>query len=279
MRKLFLTVGVSILSIWINGCDSLPFFNKTDSSTTNTPETSPSPTSEVPESPSPTPTDGVSPSPDVPQKTDGLFPSPDVPEKSEISTDLIRSTDPNERTSSLKQEVQTDTTSQTQTSTPGIIDTKDPFSGLPTIPVPSRETDGTGDSIFTQLPELGSQRVPDIPSLPEPKLPSSWTQPRRTQPTNQFPDLSQAAPQQNSQRLPPRRRPNQENQNLRSRPPAFQSNITQLRPQPRVSTPSQSRPQPQASTPSQSRPQPQASTPSQSRPQPRASTPSQSRPQ
>ncbi|OZH55601.1 hypothetical protein AFK68_03530, partial [Hydrocoleum sp. CS-953] len=204
MRKLFLTAGASILSLWISGCDSLPFINGRDSSTANTSETSPSTKLEAPESPSS-------------QPTDGPFPSPDVPQKSEISTDLIRSTDANERTKSLKQEVQTNTTSQTQTSIPASPDTKDPFSGLPSIPVPRQDSDQTDDSIFTQLPELSSQQVPNIPNLPETKSPSSWTPPGRTQPTNQVGDSRQPVQQQN---------PQQSSQTIDSREPSSQSNTT-----------------------------------------------------
>ncbi len=240
MRKLFLTAGASLLSLWISGCDSIPFINGRDSSTANTPEASPSPKLEAPESPSS-------------KTTDGSFPSPDVPQKSEISTDLIRSTDPNERTKSLKQEVQTNTTSQTQTSIPAIPDTKDPFSGLPTIPVPRQDSDQRGDSIFTQLPEISSQQVPNIPNLPETKSPSSWRSPGRTQPTKQVGDSSEVAQKQNSQQSSQTRRANQANQNLGSRQPSSQSNkTTQSSPQQKTSrSPQQKITQQPASSPQQ----------------------------
>lgn len=167
MRKLLLTAGAGILSLWVSGCDSLPFINNEDSSTANAPEASPTETVEAPESP-------------ASQPTDEPFPSPDVPQKSETSTakDLIRSTDPNERTKSLEREVQTNTTTELQTSLPSVSGTNDPFSGIPTIPLPRQRSNQTDDSLFTQLPELTSQQVPTIPNLPESQSPSSWVTPQ-----------------------------------------------------------------------------------------------------
>ncbi|MCL2923988.1 MAG: hypothetical protein MGF17_04990 [Trichodesmium sp. MAG_R04] len=153
MRKLLLKAVVSILSLWISGCESLPFLKNRDSSTTNIPKDSPTPKVEAPESPSPKPTNGV-------------FPSSDISQKPKTAIDLIRSTNPNERIKSLEQGIPTNTTSQAQTSIPTIPNTKDPFSGLPTIPVPSTITNGD-EPIFTQLPEVSSQQVPDVPNLPE----------------------------------------------------------------------------------------------------------------
>ena len=153
MRKLLLKAVVSILFLWISGCESLPFLNNRDSSTTNTPKASPAPKVEAPESPSPKPTNGV-------------FPSSGISQKPKTAIDLIRSTNPNERIKSLQQGITTNTTSQLQTSIPTIPNTKDPFSGLPTIPIPPKNTN-EGEPIFTQLPEVSSQQVPDIPNLPE----------------------------------------------------------------------------------------------------------------
>ncbi|MGB3507664.1 MAG: hypothetical protein WBA93_00125, partial [Microcoleaceae cyanobacterium] len=96
MRKLLLIAGSGVLALWISGCESLPFFNSGESSSANTPEVSPTPTVELPESSSPTPNLSNEP-----------FPSPDIPQKSETAKDLIRSTDPSERTQSLKQQFQT----------------------------------------------------------------------------------------------------------------------------------------------------------------------------
>ncbi|NES70037.1 MAG: hypothetical protein F6K24_34900 [Okeania sp. SIO2D1] len=96
MRKFLLILAAGLLSVWISGCESLPFFNRGNSSTANTPEASPT-AIDPPESPSPI------------LAVDEPFPSPDVPQKSDTAKDLIRSTDPNERTKSLQQEVQTQT--------------------------------------------------------------------------------------------------------------------------------------------------------------------------
>ncbi|MDJ0553739.1 MAG: hypothetical protein QNJ68_04720 [Microcoleaceae cyanobacterium MO_207.B10] len=183
MRKLLLTAGVGVLALWISGCESLPFFNSGDSSSANTPEASPTSTVESP-----------SPSPNLASEP---FPSPDVPQKSETAKDLIRSTDPSERTQSLTQQVQTQTTQPNNSSQITIPETRDPFSDIPSIPVP-RQSSQTGGSSLAQLPQLTSQQVPDIPNLPETRSPSSWNQPvPRLEPTNSGESLSS---QQNNRR-------------------------------------------------------------------------------
>ena len=147
MRKLLLKAVVGILSLWISGCEFFPFLNNRDSSTTNTPKASPTPNLEASESPSPKPADAVFPS------------SEDFPQKPETAIDLIRPTDPNQRIKSLKQRIPSDPNS------PIIPNTKDPFSGLPTIPVPPVPLKTEGP--ITQLPQVSSQQVPDVPNLPE----------------------------------------------------------------------------------------------------------------
>ena len=146
MRKLLLTTVVGVLSLWTSGCESLPFLGNGDISTQSSPEATPSSKLQAPESPSPKPTDGA-------------FPDTDISQKSERATDLTRSTDPDERTKFLKQGVQNKTNSQPQTSIPKIPDTKDPFSVLPTIPLPSSKV--PDESIFTQVPQVNSQQVPE----------------------------------------------------------------------------------------------------------------------
>ena len=166
MRKLLLTTVVGVLSLWTSGCESLPFLGNGDISTQSSPKATPSSKLEAPESPSPKPTDGA-------------FPDTDISQKSERATDLTRSTDPDERTKFLKQGVQNKTNSQPQTSIPKIPDTKDPFSVLPTIPLPSSKV--PDESIFTQLPQVNSQQVPEIPDLPKTELIPPWRPPETTQ--------------------------------------------------------------------------------------------------
>ena len=179
MRKLLLTTVVGVLSLWTSGCESLPFLGNGDISTQSSPEATPSSKLQAPESPSPKPTDGA-------------FPDTDISQKSERATDLTRSTDPDERTKFLKQGVQNKTNSQPQTSIPKIPDTKDPFSVLPTIPLPSSKV--PDESIFTQVPQVNSQQVPEIPDLPKTELIPPWRPPE----TTQFTQL----PQVNSQQVP-----------------------------------------------------------------------------
>ena len=214
MRKLLLKALVGILSLWISGCESFPFLNNRDNSTTttNTPQASPTPTLKAPEPPSP-------------KTANGVFPSSDIPRKPKKAIDLIRSTDPDERIKSLQQGIPTNTTSQPQTPIPN---TKDPFSGLPTIPVLSQGPAAgvSGKPMFTQLPEVSSQQVPDLPDLPETKSLSSWRPPERTQPIKQLEDSIQAAQQQNSQQSSQRERVNQANPNLGSQQPSSKSNTT-----------------------------------------------------
>ena len=193
MRKLLLTAILSIFSLWTSGCESLPFFNNRETSTVNTPEASQTPKLEPSESPSPTPTNKV-------------FPSPDIPQKSKTATNLTRSTDPNERSKSLKQETQI----------------SDPFSDLPTIPVPSQ------DSVpgVPRLPKVDSQQVPDLPTLPNIELFSSGRQTQRNQPITQGQDPTEVAQAPNLQQPSQTRRTIPGNQNLGSPKPSSQPNIT-----------------------------------------------------
>ncbi|MDY6805125.1 MAG: hypothetical protein SXA11_15135 [Cyanobacteriota bacterium] len=144
----------------IASCDSLPFLGGGGGGEEEaTPEASPSPTAETPASPTPTPTP---------------FASPDVPQKAPGAPALIQSSNPDERVSRLEQEVGGRGQTQTSTppTTPGLPPGSNPFSLDIPIPDPSSEANGengtaggdAGPLVVTQLP---SQRVPQIPTLPE----------------------------------------------------------------------------------------------------------------
>jgi len=151
MRKLLSRTTAAILALSIVGCDSLPFLGGAGEEEA-TPESSPSPTAEAPASPSPSP----SPTPEP-------FASPDVPQKPPGAPALIQSSNPEERVSRLEQEVGGQAPSDAAQG-------RDPFAVNVPIPPPTESDDQAGGTsidgpvVVTQLP---SQRVPQLPSLPE----------------------------------------------------------------------------------------------------------------
>ncbi|MGD1702126.1 hypothetical protein [Dapis sp. BLCC M229] len=129
----------------------------------------------------------------APPSSDSPSPSAEVPEKSNTVANLIKSTDPEEREKSLKQNLENQldsiTTDQSVSETIFVPRTRDPFSVVPQIPVPELTQE---ESSVSQLPDIQGQQLPSLPTLPETKSPVTWQQnARRIVPSDDSLDIAQ----------------------------------------------------------------------------------------
>ncbi|MGB3507665.1 MAG: hypothetical protein WBA93_00130 [Microcoleaceae cyanobacterium] len=102
------------------------------------------------------------------------IPEPEVPEKSNTVTNLIQSTDPQEREKVLRQELgnQSSDTTVAPSDTISVPRGRDPFSAIPEIPVPDLTPE---ESSVAQLPEIQGQQLPSLPTV-QTTVPTTWQQ-------------------------------------------------------------------------------------------------------
>ncbi|MGD1808466.1 hypothetical protein ACP6PL_23945 [Dapis sp. BLCC M126] len=179
MSKLLYFVSIGILAFWILRCESLAFNDEemqgirlSDSSNFY---------------------QQILAQVSAPPSSDSLSPSVEVPEKSNTVANLIKSTDPEEREKSLKENLENQpdryTTNQSPSETIFVPRTRDPFSIVPEIPVPELTQE---ESSVGQLPEIQGQQLPSLPTLPETKSPVTWQQNvRRIVPSDESLDIAQ----------------------------------------------------------------------------------------
>ncbi|MGD1715394.1 hypothetical protein [Dapis sp. BLCC M172] len=182
MSKLLYFVSIGILAFWILRCESLAVNDEemqgiklSDSSSFD---------------------QQILAQVSAPPSSDSLSPSAEVPEKSNTVANLIKSTDPEEREKSLKQNLENQpdsiTTNQGPSETIFVPRTRDPFSVVPQIPVPELIQE---ESSVGQLPEIQGQQLPSLPTLPETKSPVTWQQNvRRIVPSDNSLDIAQQGP-------------------------------------------------------------------------------------
>ncbi len=129
----------------------------------------------------------------APPSSDSSSPSAEVPEKSNTVANLIKSTDPEEREKSLKENLENQADSITidgvSPETIFVPSTRDPFSVVPKIPVPELTEQ---EPSVRQLPEVQGQQLPSLSILPETKSPVTWQQNvRRIVPSDDSLDIAQ----------------------------------------------------------------------------------------
>ncbi len=181
MSKLLYFVSIGILAFWILRCESLAVNDEE--------------TQLITLSDSSSFYQQILAQVSAPPSSDSPSPSAEVPEKSNTVANLIKSTDPEEREKSLKQNLENQldsiTTDQSVSETIFVPRTRDPFSVVPQIPVPELTTQE--ESSVGQLPEIQGQQLPSLPTLPETKSPVTWQQQnaRRIVPSDDSLDIAQ----------------------------------------------------------------------------------------
>ncbi|MGK7921090.1 MAG: hypothetical protein AB4080_13895 [Trichodesmium sp.] len=179
MSKLFYFISIGILAFWILRCESIAVNDEKMQGIklSNSGSFSQQILAQV------------SPPPSSDSTSSSSIPSVEVPEKSNTISNLIKSTDPEEREKFLKQNLSNQSDNTTVSSETILVPTgKDPFSIVPQIPVPELTPEETS---VGQLPEVQGQQLPSLPTLPESKAPVAWRQnARRIVPNDQSLELA-----------------------------------------------------------------------------------------
>ncbi|MDJ0553738.1 MAG: hypothetical protein QNJ68_04715 [Microcoleaceae cyanobacterium MO_207.B10] len=168
MTKLLYFVSIGILALWILrgesvavGSEDTQIIKISDRFTS-----SGQLLAQIPDSESEDPTA----QPAIPEAE---VPEPEVPEKSNTITNLIQSTDPEERENVLRQELgnRSGDTRLSPSETISVPSGRDPFSVIPNIPVPDVAPE---PSSVAQLPEIQGQQLRNLPTLPATTIPTTW---------------------------------------------------------------------------------------------------------